>query len=121
MVWYPVAAGEASKRYATLTNLGIQITGALGRGFSGEQPHVVSEIVLADALKATMLKAYYIVSPVRTAGMKEGYTIVGGGQSRLAFRTSGASTRHFMFSKNPPRSMAMPSYASKRMCNWIPR
>jgi hypothetical protein len=93
MVWYPVAAGEASKRYAT---------GALGRGFSGEQPHVVSEIALADALRATMLKVYYIVSPVRTAGMKDGYTIVGGGQSRLAFRTPGASTRHFTFSKNPP-------------------
>ncbi|MBH0180881.1 MAG: hypothetical protein HP490_04175 [Nitrospira sp.] len=34
--------------------------------------------------------------------MKEGYTIVGGGHSRLAFRTPGASTMHFTFSKNPP-------------------
>ena len=102
MVWYPLAAGEQSARSKTLTNVGTQIVGALGRGFSGEQPHVVSEIALADALKTTMLKVYYIVSPVRTAGMKDGYTIVGGGESRLAFRTPGASTRHFTFSKNPP-------------------
>ncbi len=102
MVWYAPAAGEASGRYATVTNLGAQITGALGRGFSGEEPHVVSEIKLAEALNATALKVYYVVSPVRSTGMKPGYTIIGGGQSRLAFRTPGASTMHFTFSKNPP-------------------
>lgn len=102
MVWYPAAAGEASGRYATLTNVGSQFTSAIGRGLGGEQPLPNTEVALADALKATVLKVYYIVSPVRTAGMKEGYTIVGGGQSRLAFRTPGASTAHFTFSKDPP-------------------
>lgn len=102
MVWYPAAAGEASGRYATLTNVGSQFTSAIGRGLGGEQPLPNAEVALADALKATVLKVYYIVSPVRTAGMKEGYTIVGGGQSRLAFRTPGASTTHFTFSKDPP-------------------
>ncbi|MFO0705984.1 MAG: hypothetical protein U0412_03935 [Nitrospira sp.] len=102
MVWYQPAAGEASGRYATLTNVGSQFMSAMGRGLSGEQPLPKAEVALADELKATVLKVYYIISPVRTAGMKEGYTIVGDGQSRLAFRTPGASTTHFTFSKNPP-------------------
>ena len=88
MVWYQPAAGEASGRYATLTNVGSQFMSAMGRGLSSEQPLPKAEVALADELKATILKTYYIVSPVRTAGMKEGYTVVGGGQSRLADRKS---------------------------------
>ncbi|MBH0180880.1 MAG: hypothetical protein HP490_04170 [Nitrospira sp.] len=102
MVWYQAQAGEVSNRYATLTNAGKTFMNAMGRGLSGEQSLPKAEIALADELKASVLKAYYIVSPVRTTRMKEGYTIVGDGHSRFAFRTPGASTMHFTLSKNPP-------------------
>jgi len=107
MVWYQVAAGEQGfPRANTWTNVGQQISGAVSRGFSGEQPHVKSEIALADALNASVLKVYYIVSPVRSyvsAGIPvKGKTIVGSGETRMAFRTPGASTMHFTFAKKHP-------------------
>jgi len=90
-----------------------QNQGVLGRGFSGEKPVPKAEVDLADALNATVLKVYYVVSPVRSymepsfgkgTGPADGYTIVGSGETRLSLRTPGASTQHINFGKmRPPK------------------
>jgi hypothetical protein len=68
-------------------------------------------VELADALNATLLKVYYVVSPVRSfvetrilegALPVEGNTIVGRGETRLAFRTPGAPTSRRPFTKHTP-------------------
>lgn len=111
MVWYSPNLEEVGHRVgSTFTSIGSEIL-SMGRGLSGEKPIPKAEVDLADALNATLLKVYYVVSPVRSyvetkfmegAFPGEGGTIVGNGETRLAFRTPGASTMHFTFSKKKP-------------------
>ena len=113
MVWYGSPTGEQSQRANTLTNAGAQIMGVLGRGFSGEKPIPKAEVDLADTLNATVSNVYYVVTPVRSyvessfgkgTGPADGSTIVGSGETRIAFRTPGASAQHFNFGKmHPPK------------------
>jgi len=113
LVWYSPPLGEVGSRIGdTLTSVGSEILYAR-RGFSGGQAVSQAEVDLADALNATLLKVYYVISPVRTyvetrflegASPVEGRTIVGSGETRFAFRTPGASSTHYTFSKKkPPR------------------
>ena len=111
LVWYAPALGEVGSRTGdTLTSLGSEIRYAR-RGFSGGQAVTQAEVELADALNATLVKVYYVVSPVRSfvetkfleGGVPvEGHTIIGRGETRLAFRTPGAPTNHLPFSRNTP-------------------
>jgi len=111
LVWYSPSLGEVGSRIGdTLTSLGSEIRYAR-RGFSGGQAVTKAEVELADALNATLLKVYYVVSPVRSfvqtrflegAFPVEGNTIVGRGETRLAFRTPRAPTGFLPFSKNTP-------------------
>jgi hypothetical protein len=111
LVWYSPPFGEVGSRVGdTLTSLGSEILYAR-RGFSGGQAVTNAEVDLADALNATLLKVYYVVSPVRShvetkyqggAMPVEGQTIVGSGETRLAFRTPGASRMQPTFSKKKP-------------------
>ena len=110
-VWYSPPLGEVGSRIGdTLTSLGSEIRYAR-RGFSGGQAVTKAEVELADALNATLLKVYYVVSPVRSfvetkfleGGVPvEGHTIIGRGETRIAFRTPGAPTNHLPFSRNTP-------------------
>lgn len=111
MVWYRPQAGETSSRASTLTEGVAKIKGGFGRMFSGEKPVPQAEVDLADALNATVLKVYYVVSPVRSyvessfgkgTGPADGYTIVGSGETRFSFRTPGASTQHINYGKKRP-------------------
>mgnify|MGYP001612370419 CR=1 FL=1 len=111
MVWYsPNLEEVGSRRANTLTSLGTEVL-SMGRAFSGGKAVPKAEVDLADALNATLLKIYYVVSPVRSYVESkflegtfpgDGRTIVGSGETRLAFRTPGASTMHFTFSKKKP-------------------
>jgi hypothetical protein len=111
--WYSSALGEVGSRLVkTLTSVDSDIR-LTGRGLLGEESIGQAEINLANTLNATLVKAYYVASPVRNvtehellAGALpvEGSTIVGHGETRLAFRTPDASTGHHSFEKNtPPR------------------
>jgi len=111
LVWYSPPFGEVGSRVGdTLTSVGSEIRYAR-RGFSGGQAVTNAEVELADALNATLLKVYYVVSPVRSyvesryhggALPVEGHTIVGSGETRLAFRTPGAARMQSAFSKKTP-------------------
>lgn len=111
--WYAPALGEIGPRIGdTLASVGSEILYAR-RGFTGGQAILQAEVELARALDATLLKVYYVISPVRSyvetrflegALPVEGKTIVGGGQTRFAFRTPNAPTAHVPFRKQtPPR------------------
>ncbi len=66
LVWYSPPFGEVGSRVGdTLTSVGSEILYAR-RGFSGGQAVTNAEVDLADALNATLLKVYYVVSPVRS-------------------------------------------------------
>ena len=111
--WYPPPLGEVGSRLGeTLASLGSEIR-LVRHGILGGAAVSQAEVNLANTLNATLLKAYYVVSPVRNileAEWLEGtlpiedQTIVGNGETRLAFRTPDAPTTHHLFGINtPPR------------------
>ena len=111
--WYSPALGEIGSRLRnTLARLGSD-NRLTRRSLLGREAVSQAEFELANALNATLVKAYYVVSPLRRlvedellAGAlpTEGKTIVGQGETRLALRTPDASTGYHHFTKNtPPR------------------
>ncbi|MGE0645331.1 MAG: hypothetical protein AB7P24_16855 [Nitrospira sp.] len=111
--WYSPPLGESGSRLGnTLANLSSDIH-LVRRGLLGEETIGQVEVDLANLLNATLVKAYFVVSPVQSLvdaeGLSgtfpiEGSTIVGGGETRLAFRTPAPPTSHHLLGRNaPPR------------------
>jgi hypothetical protein len=111
--WYSPSMEEVGSRVGnTLKSLGSDIR--LTRlGLLGGEAVSQAEVDLANDLNATLVKAYYVVSPVRSVVENEllagplpveGNTIIGHGETRLAFRTPDAPTnRHLVGTYAPPR------------------
>lgn len=111
--WYSPSMEEVGSRVGnTLKSLGSDIR--LTRlGLLGGEAVSQAEVDLANTLNATLVKAYYVVSPVRSVmedgplvGLLpvEGNTIIGHGETRLAFRTPDAPTTHHLVGRRaPPR------------------
>ena len=113
MRWYSPPLGEIGSRLGeTLASLGSEIR-LVRHGLLGGAAVSQAEVDLANLLNATLVKAYYVVSPVRSLVEGElrdgtlpieGHTIVGNGETHLAFRTPGAPTTHHLVGRNaPPR------------------
>lgn len=109
--WYSPPMGDVESPLGnTLETLGSAIH-FVGRGLLGEEAIGQVEVDMANLLNATLVKAYYVVRPVQSlveAEVRngtfpiEGGTIVGGGETRLAFRTPGAPTSHHLLGRNAP-------------------
>lgn len=111
--WYSPSMEEVGSRVGnTLKSLGSDIR--LTRlGLLGGEAVSQAEMDLANTLNATLVKAYYVVSPVRSVTEDdwlaeplpvESNTIIGHGETRLAFRTPDApTTRHLVGRHAPPR------------------
>ena len=113
MRWYSPPLGDVESRLGnTLANLGSELP-LIGRGLLGKEAIRQVESDLANILNATLVKAYYVVSPVRNVGDTafqeralpvKGSTILGRGETRLAFRTPDApSSLHPRGMNTPPR------------------
>lgn len=111
--WYSPPVGEVESHLGhTLASLGSELP-LMGRGLLGEEAISQVEVDLANILGATLVKAYYVVSPVQSLVEAEvlngtfpieGNTLIGGGETRLTFRTPGAPTSHHLLGKDaPPR------------------
>lgn len=109
--WYspPLGAVESSLGH-TLASLGSELP-LMGRGLLGEEAISQVEVDLANILDATLVKAYYVVSPVQSLVEAEvlngtfpieGSTLIGGGETRLTFRTPSSPTSHHRLGRNAP-------------------
>lgn len=107
--WYSPPVGEVGSRLGeTLASLGSDIR-LVRRGLLGGEAVSQAEINLANQLNATLVKAYYVVRPLQSNLEAEwlegtlpikGYTIVGSGETHLAFRTPGAPTSHHLLGRH---------------------
>lgn len=111
--WYSPPLGAIESRLGnTLASLGSELH-LMGRGLLGEEAISQVEVDLANILDATLVKAYYVVSPVQSLVEAEvlngtfpieGSTFIGGGETRLTFRTPGSPTSPHLLGRNtPPR------------------
>ncbi|MDR4470149.1 MAG: hypothetical protein MRJ68_17930 [Nitrospira sp.] len=111
--WYAPPVGDVESHLGTtLASLGTELP-LMGRGLLGDEAIGHVEADLANILDATLVKAYYVVRPVESLMEAEGRngtfpiegkTVIGGGETRLAFRTPGAPTSHHLLGRNaPPR------------------
>ena len=111
--WYPPAFEEVGSRLGeTFASFGPECH-PIRRGFPGGDAVSRAEVNLANALNASLMKVYFVVSPVRSVVDAEfqegafpvrGSTILGRGETRLAFRTPEAPTSHPLLGTNtPPR------------------
>lgn len=111
--WYSPSMEEVGSRVGnTLKSLGSDIR-LTRRGLLGGEAVSQAEVDLANDLNATLVKAYYVVSPIRSVMEDEplvgrlpieGNTIIGHGETRLAFRTPDAPrTHHLVGRRAPPR------------------
>lgn len=111
--WYSPPLGAVESRLGnTLASLGSELH-LMGRGLLGEEAISQVEVDLANILDATLVKAYYVVSPVQSLVEAEvlngtfpieGSTFIGGGETRLTFRTPGSPTSPHLLGRNtPPR------------------
>ncbi|HBR51753.1 MAG TPA: hypothetical protein DEA71_16915 [Nitrospira sp.] len=111
--WYSPPVEEIGSRLGnTLASLGSELH-LMGRGLLGEEAIGQVEVDLANILNATLVKAYYVVSPVQRLVETEvlngtfpieGSSVIGGGETRLAFRTLDAPISHHLLGRNtPPR------------------
>lgn len=111
--WYAPPVGDVESRLGTtLASLGSELP-LMGHGLLGDEAIDQVEADLANILDATLVKAYYVVRPVESLMEAEGdngivpiedSTLIGGGETRLTFRTPGAPTsRHLLGRNAPPR------------------
>lgn len=110
--WYSPAFEEAGSRLGeALASLGPECR-PMRRGLLGGDAVSQAEVNLANGLNASLVKVYFVVSPVRSVvdtfqeGVLpvQGITILGYGETRLAFRTPEAPTSHPPLGRNtPPR------------------
>jgi len=107
--WYPPAFEELGSRLGEmLASLGPECR-LIRRCFQGGDAVSQAEVNLANALNASLMKVYVVVSPVRSlvdttfqegALPVKGSTILGHGETRLAFRTPEAPTSHPLLGRN---------------------